>query len=406
MPEDPKWLPAAVGYIRSLVTSRPTSEARSAYTEAAAALLQVYPLQAPPLLFTDPREANRDTFAYLFVNLLLVDIRASLPSLLTTLNSPEYPAMASRLSSSFNIISIFVGFLVRSLEEEEEERPEPLVMAPESLLKLRKAISETMSVTVEYLRDRWDASVAGAMGLHPDARARKAQTSMGSWRTLTWDSFTDRAHEDPLILAAVRALALWLREDENHRLRREATGLVDMFADLYRSSDPDKLDFRAPVLVALEALVTLHQGCELLLGQGMWDTLSKDLVSVFHDAAPGPEEASRGLEIVRVLLSIVEQETSGTQEEWMGLITTVAAWPAVVCEPAPPFVRELRVAVLTLCCALLSAAGTGMRRRYVHSIGAIRGVAQQLSQTIPHGHAQRDAMTDALDCLDDLGRCL
>lgn len=85
-------------------------------------------------------------------------------------------------------------------------------MSPDSLLKLRKSISETMLVAIEYLRDRWDASVAGTMGLHPNARVGTAETATGSRRTLTWDSIATSADDDPLILSAVRALALWLRE--------------------------------------------------------------------------------------------------------------------------------------------------------------------------------------------------
>ena len=393
IPSNPKWLKTVVVYIRNLVASRPTPEARSAYTNAAASLLQAYPTSAPELLFTNDKKGEKP-FAYLFLNLLLIDIRSSTPSLLEQLNTPTYPKVSRRLASAFDVVCIFVGYLVQSLEDESRES---LVMDPESLLKLRKGISETMSVTAEYLRDRWDASVAGAMGLHPDARAGKAETSMGSRFALAWDSMEDGADDDPLILAAVRALALWLREDENDLLRKEATGLTDMFMDLYKSSVSGKLDFRSPILVALEALITIDQGREILLRNEGWQTLSKDLTDVLQctSSVADEGEASRGLEVVRILLPLTELETSGTAEDWMNLVTSIAAWDVPTSEQ-PSIVAEFQISILTLCCSLLVNASPGMRQRYTHSISAINGIAQQLSRSIrsdsPHGEAMQDVL--------------
>ncbi|KAM4055316.1 neurochondrin domain-containing protein [Hirsutella rhossiliensis] len=399
LPTEPRWLKAISGYIQAIVTSRPSSEARSAYTNATASLLQAYPSTTPKLLFTDSKKEDKP-FAYLLISLLLIDIRSSAPLLLEQLNTPGYSATSRRLASAFDIICIFIGHLVRSLEEESLEG---LAMSPDSLLKIRKGISDTMSVTIEYLRDRWDASVAGAMGLHPDARVGNAETSTGSHRTLTWDSIANAANDDPFILSAVRALALWLREDENKLLRKEATGLVDMFMDLYRASTPEKLDFRSPVLVALEALVVLDQGRELFLRHDGWQILSKDLAEIFRNASAMSHEgeASRGTEIVRILLQVVEQESGGTTEEWMNLITTVAAWDLSPQE-RPPEVQEFQVAVLQLSCTLLARASGGMQGRYRHSIDAISGIATQLSRCIGRDSFVREAMEDVIDTLGGL----
>lgn len=399
LPGTPRWLKSVSGYIQSLVTSRPSSEARSAYTNAAASLLQAYPSMAPRLLFTDSKRGDKP-FAYLLVNLLLIDIRSSAPSLLQQLNMPGYAATSRRLASAFDVICIFIGYLVRSLEDES---PECLVMSPDSLLKIRKGISETMSVTIEYLRDRWDASVAGAMGLHPDARVGNAETSTGSYLTLTWDSMANAADDDPFVLSAVRAMALWLREDENELLRKEATGLVDMFMDLYRASAPEKLDFRSPILVALEALVVLDRGRELFLRHDGWRILSKDLTDILGNASVTSHlgDASRGTEVVRILLQVVEQELGGTEEEWMNLITTVAAWDLSLQEQ-PPEVQECQVAVLQLCCTLLASASGGMQNRYRHSIDAISGIAAQLSRCIGRDSFVREAMEDVIDTLGGL----
>ncbi|KEY69418.1 hypothetical protein S7711_05732 [Stachybotrys chartarum IBT 7711] len=397
IPSHPKWLKAVVGYIQNLVTSRPTPEARSAYTNAAASLLQTYPSEAQILLFSD-HEKDGKPFAYLFVNLLLIDIRSTVPSLLEQLNSSTYSTTSRRLASAFDVICFFIGYLVRSLDDEAFDK---LVMPPESLLKLRKGISETMSVTLEYLRDRWDASVAGAMGLHPDARTATAEVSTGSRLTLAWDSKDNSANQDPFTLSAVRALALWLREDENETLRGEATGLTDMLLELYQLQPNDALDFRSPVLVAFEALVTLEQGREMLLNHNGWELLSKDLVSIIHKLTQDIEERdlSRGIEIVRVLLAIADQEASSTPEAWMDLITTVAAWPVPDYEQKPSM-QEFEVAALQLCCTLIVNAGVGMRNRFKHSISAIVGLATTLNQRIPPDNPMIEAMEDVLETLN------
>ncbi|KAK5989067.1 hypothetical protein PT974_10565 [Cladobotryum mycophilum] len=402
IPSDPKWQKTAVNFIRNLVTSRPTPEARSAYTNAAASLLQAYPLTTSNLLFNIEKNEEKP-FPYLLINLLLIDIRSSAPILLEQLNRPEYPNTSRRLASAFDVICIFIGHLVRSLEDESLDA---LIMSPDNLLKLRKGISETMSVTIEYLRDRWDATFAGAMGLHPDARTSTAETSTGSHHTLTWDSLENVADEDPFILSAVRALALWLREDENEMLRKEATGLTDMLMELYQGSSSEKLDFRSPTLVALEALVTFEKGRNLLLSHNGWQTLSKDLHEILQRNTEfiTEEDASRGIEIVRVLLQVAEQTSTGTAEEWMDLVTKAAAWDVFRQQQPPPIVLELQVAVLQLCCALLINASNGMRHRYVHTHSALLGISEKLGRDIPQESFLHELIADVLVALRNLSR--
>ena len=326
------------------------------------------------------------------MNLMLIDIRSSAPTLLEQLNSAEYAKLSRRLASAFDVISMFIGHLVRCLEDDSLET---FTMSPDSLLKLRKGISETMSVTVEYLRDRWDATFAGAMGLHPDARASSTETATGSHRSLAWDSIASAADEDPLILSAVRALALWLREDENEVLRKEATGLIDMFMELYQGSSADKQDFRSAALVGMEALTTMPRGREIFSPQRRMEHIEQRFGWPFATHSEGglATNASRGIEVVRVLLSIAEEESSSTPEEWMDLITATAAWDVSEQDEAP-FVQEFQVAVLQLCCTLLAGASVGMRNRYRQSISAINGIANQLARDISDDSFLAEAMDD------------
>lgn len=276
-------------------------------------------------------------------------------------------------------------------------------MAPDLLLKLRKVVSETMSLAIEYLRDRWDASIGGAMGLHPEARVGTSKTSTGTQYTLAWDSKTDNAKQDPLILAAVRALAIWLREDDNDSLRKEAAGLSDMFMDLYKSSASGGLDFRRPILVALEGIVTIDKGIESLLENQAWETLVQDMLAILqaNSSMSGESEAVRGTEIVRVLLPIVESERPGSRESWMAVITAVAVWDVPEFEQSP-LIYEFEVAVLQLVTALLSNTHSTMQRRYTHSISAILGIVERLKSKVSEDVPLSESLQDVQRTLSPL----
>lgn len=407
VPRDPNWLKTVTAFIRNLVTSKPTAAGRAAYTNLAASLLQICPAEASRLLFTDEGNSEKP-FPYLLINLILVDLRSSFPNLLAQLNSPDYESTSKRLASAFDVVSAFIGFLVRFLEDESLETPiSSLMMAPDLLLKLRQSIAETLSLAIEYLRDRWDAAEAGAMGLHPDARPGAASTSRGSHFTLAWDSKIDRASQDPLILAAVRTLAIWLREDDNDMLRKEAAGLTDMLMDLYRSSAEDgaRLDFRRPVLVALEGTTALEDGAALLLDHNGWEVLTQDLLSILQatSSASGEDEAARGIEIVRVLIPVAERESPGSREAWMAVVTAAAAWDVPDADQ-PPVVYEFQVAVLQLVAALLENTHPGMQRRYVHSVSAVLGIVEQLMGKIVkvHDEALEDSLREVETTLSGL----
>lgn len=373
----------------------------------------MYPIQAPYLLFSDtsttsPSKDTSNPFSYLLISLLLVDIRSSVPILLEQLNSPTYTSLSTRLTSAFDIISHFISHLVRALDSPSPSSTS-LSLSPSDILSLRKNVSETMSNTISYLRDRYDASVAGAMGLHPSARTAPTHTG-GDRLTVAWDSATDRIENDGLILSAVRALALWLREDDNDQLRREAAGLADLFVDLYSASmkrgheERGGLDFRQPVLVAFEGITACEEeGVEALLEHEGWKVLAEDMLGILSASSKetNEEEAGRGIEIVRVLLPIVEAESPGAREEWMDVVTRVAAWH-VPDQRQEGRVEEFQVAVCQLVTALLVNNHPGVVRRYRHSIGAVVGVVRQLRERGKRDAALREELDDVLVTLEEL----
>ncbi|EFX03289.1 hypothetical protein CMQ_3218 [Grosmannia clavigera kw1407] len=425
---DSAWLHPVVCFIRQLATNRPTAVARAAYTHAAAAILCSYPDEAATLLFAPDIDKPADRpFSYLFLSLLLVDMRASLPGLLALLNTPAYGPAASRLASAYDVLSAFVGYLMRTLDDDNDKTSTSLLLPPDSLLRLRTAIAETLSVTAEHLRDRWDAAVAGAPGLHPDARSGFSglgtpATADSAGPPLAWDAAQADVvvNRDPFVLAALRALALWLREDDSADLRREAAGLADMLLDLYRGSTTGStLDFRRPVLVALEGITAAAAADDLdqdpvglLLSHDAWAILSADLLAALQTAAL--PDAARGIELVRILLPIVEAEEPGSRADWMDLVTHVAAWSGP--EDQPPLndrrdasVRaEFHVAVLQLVTSLVANAHPVVCRRYTLSIAAIVGLATRLRPTLvpaligPAGRDLLDALDDVLVTLQNV----
>ena len=279
-------------------------------------------LNFPSLLFSNLAKTtggSKEPSFYLFIKMLLIDIRSTISSLQEKLNSPEYLKISMRIAESFDIVSNFIGYLMRCLDEDDSsEGRSELRFEPSQLLQLRKDISETMSLTIEHLRDRFDASVAGAAGLHPSARIAQNPASSAA-RAISWQSSDMSMSDDPLTLSETRALALWLREDDNDALRREAAGIIDVLFNLY-SEAHSKVDFRSPVLIALEGILAVPEGIEAFLNEEGWSILFKGLQNTLDSDGAGA--AQQGVDTVRVLLAVAESDVTGpSKEDWMNVVS-------------------------------------------------------------------------------------
>ena len=382
----PVWLEALNKLIyNAFIKPRPPGDAavsRPAAILLSASLLHLYPNQYPTLLFNGSifQDTGRDSkpCSYLFVKLLLIDLRTAIPSLQEILNSPEYPLSSARLAASYDLISAFVGFLISGLDDDDNDdnvegasnvdhnknSTAASILTPDLLLQLRLDIAEMISLTIEHLRDRYNASVAGAAGLHLSTQASSVDISSsadaalaGTPLTISWDSATASMPNDPLTLSQLRTLALWLREDDNERLRTEAAGIVDVLLGLYVLKD-ESHEFRSPALIALEGIITTAEGVEAFLVADGWEILVNDLRSILTSG----EDAARGIQIVRVLLDVSESEVSGpTRQEWMEVVKLGPATSALAHNEE---MKELRTAVWQLSVEILVRAPTGMRRRY------------------------------------------
>lgn len=370
-PANPTWLPPLTSLLRKLIVSRPTSLGRSAYTEASSVLLQAYHSSFSDLLFDDVETLDSKPFSYLFVSLLLIDLRSSFSSLLSKLNDPEYSTISKRLAAAFDVVSAFIGVLLRSQDEEPQHPSRPLKISPEIILKLRKAIGETMSITIEYLRDLWD-TVHGAE-TSQSTQSGTSQTSDGVLLTVTWDSIGDRIYEDELVVAALQTLSVWLREDDGDALRVEGVGLMDIFMQLYQANS--RFDFKRPILMALEGITATSKGVESFISHNGWEVLSLDLDSIvklvnsYTTSTLDPfnailVESDRGTGIIRVMLAIVDHESiTGPREDWMTVVQSASmmAHSIVIQDEA---VMDFYINMLLLATALLQSASPGLRSRH------------------------------------------
>lgn len=231
-----------------------------------------------------------------------------------------------RIAESFDVVSNFIGYLVQSLDDNNDPSEGPAIssqlqLEASQLLQLRTDISETMSLTVEHLRDRYDASIAGAAGLHPSARTDPNLSSSGP-RTITWQSSNLSMSEEPLTLSEIRALALWLREDDNDALRKEAASIMDVLLSLFAKTQAGG-DFSSPVLIALEGILMVPEGVEAFLNEGAWEIIYQRLLRALDSEEAGAAE--QGIEAVRVLLVVVESDVTGpSKEDWLTVVGLVA----------------------------------------------------------------------------------
>ena len=327
----------------STKSSRPTPLSRSAATRLASLYLQRSPLQSTQARSSFDLFARKDPkgdkpFSYIFAQYVLIDIRSTIPTLMTNLASPNYQHDSLRLAAGYDVISGFIGYLlsVMSSEEDNDEttqsQPQPQIettlISPDLLLKLRRDLSETFSLTLEYLRDRWDAVTTGARGLDPSARVDPKAPPM-----LTWDNPTIPPEEDPILLAGLRAVSLWLREDENSELNAQAMGVLDVLVGLYEGSMKGKgvVDFRPPVLLLFEAVVGYEQeAAKVLLESGAWELLAADLRDAVEQME-GPERTGVSTsrhtigDVAGVLQLLVKSDAAPqSREVWMDVVKMAA----------------------------------------------------------------------------------
>lgn len=390
LPQSPPWLGSLAGLIRQSCVGRPRPTAAKTRKSAlllTASLLHLFPSSFPSVLFNEAPKSriaqDSKPLTHLFIKLLLIEIRSTVPYLQERANSNDVPT-SDGLAASYDIITAFIGFLIQLLDKEDSasesddgtNHSSTSIFPPSFLLQLRADISEAMSITIEHLRDRLEnfASQFSPLKLIAPSPAENPSAKIT---------------QDPLTLSQLRTLALWLREDDNYALRKEAASITDTFLALYALEDP-ALEFRSPVLIALEGTLAVPEGIEAFLAIDGWAILVQDLRAILAPPSPDARAVARGIEIVRVLLSIVESDVVGpAKEPWMDLINLITPSSpnpksnsknktASAPEPPPPLHWDLRIALAQLAVELLTRAPRNVRRRWMGAAAPVLAMARAL----------------------------
>lgn len=346
--------PANLAWLDSLVEliyesclihqSTSTPNNREAAVTLAATSLHSFPLIFPSLLFGGARlaDSSEDSkpLSYLFVKLLIIDIRSTMPSLQTSISSNDSHTL-ERIAASYDILSAFVGFLIQLLDESPGLPTASVQISPSLLLQLRADISEAMSLTIEFLRDRFDIFTKQPV----NSNLIEFIPSPGM-----------EAAKDPLTLSQLRTLALWLREDDNDALREEASSLISVFLTLY-ALDNQSIEFRSPILIALEGILNTLEGVEAFMAADGWNILTSDLQNILSLSSG---DTHHGIEIVRILLTVAESDFVGpAKEDWIKIIKFACSNPSYVSTDG----LELHVSIAQLAAEVLTRAPRNLRRK-------------------------------------------
>lgn len=212
--------------------------------------------------------------------------------------------------------------------------------------------------------------------------------------SLTWESgLPGGLLTDPLVVASVRALGLWLREEES--LRVEAGGMVDFFLGLWTKGAEAGVDYRVWVLGALEGVCEEEHGRVQFAKYKGWDTVWGDLKRIYGGGLE-EDEVRLAIAEARLLVEVVTME--GRAEE--GWVKDVAATANI---KGVSGVRvELDAEVLKLASACLANVGRGNRNRLQAEVRKVREVAGRLVADLGGKKGEEATLGLVVEVLEEL----
>ncbi|KAI5840085.1 Neurochondrin-domain-containing protein [Morchella snyderi] len=380
LPDDTAWVSTLYDALLRLLGARHTSAIRHSGIVIAAALLHRYP---PALLFspanvTAPADPDAKPPLHHFLQLTLITLRASFPSLLESLNTPTYAATSQTLAAAYDITAALLTHLITASDDDDDhDDSSSTALPPTTLLQLRTDLSETFSLTLEHLRDRWDAAFAGASGLELDLTPGHGEP--GVPLTLTWDHGAPGGLlRDPIIMASVRALALWLREDES--LRVEAGGLMDVWLGLWARGADAGVDYRVWVVAALEGVLEEEHGRAEFARCGGWRVVFSDLKRIYNSpgggGGAGEEEDEDELRVGVAEARLLAEGVALAGEAAEGMVVDAVALAGI--KGTRGLRLELDAEVLRLASACVVNVHRGVRKRLAGEVAKVKEVARRL----------------------------
>ncbi|KAI0118731.1 Neurochondrin-domain-containing protein [Nemania sp. FL0031] len=364
---NPQWLQPVARLIHEMASSKQTEDGRRAYTQCAASLLATYPEKAPEALFSDDPNSSKP-IAYLFVKMVQVDILSTLHVLMPKLTAAEYPSISRRIAAALDVMTAFVGFLITAADDITIQQG----LTPDRIIELHEELVRTIGDVMEYLRDRWDAFLLGTRTIEP---TRASGTSI---------------FEDPIIPAAIRLVATWLRDDDGEALRTQAAGLVELFAELYgRRTSTDMPEVRLPIIAALEGILQTPDGREAfnetdLLSRHLYPDLRLILTSQNGDLTAS--DYIRGSAIEQVLHILMEyDETSRYHAGSMDLLELIAKYDVKPIKAEGGLLDrsrlDLQTDTLELAVTVLEATSRSAPLEFQQKIkDALKGIASKIME--------------------------
>ncbi|MCJ1380556.1 hypothetical protein MMC17_003664 [Xylographa soralifera] len=151
-------------------------------------LLHQYP-QFRVIFFDPSRKSGQLPYCYIFSTTLLIDIRATLPSLPEVSKTSTYSETSNRLAASYDLVFAHLDYILQT--EDDDDNIVTTSLPFDLILKLRDDIAEAIRFTIECLYDRYNA-----------------MSESSKTRDLLIMS------QDPLVISQIGALGFWLHEDD------------------------------------------------------------------------------------------------------------------------------------------------------------------------------------------------
>ena len=279
---------------------------------------------------TGSKTSNPDQppLSYLLLSTIHANIMATVPYLQESRRYDDYETTSSRLIKEYDITSSFIGYLVTDIDANEGGDEFSLPMLPDLLLKIQGKITDILNVTIEHLRDRYDACATGALGPRAPAPSSDQATSGGaSTAAEAYGAMLD----DPLTLSQIQTLSLWLANEDEEGLRKAAAGIMDVLKTIYqpvRAGDSvasGKSQARSCVLEALSGITQTSEGIETFLRGDWWTTLTEDLKDQVSLMLSTGNQDARCITILNILVTVLNSgATPYPKMQWIPEILNIS----------------------------------------------------------------------------------
>lgn len=232
----------------------PSPEEREYCIVITAQLMHLFPL---PLFFATgtASKALRNPFPYVFIQVVIIDAQAAFSSLIEQHNSSIYADLVRRQAACFDIIVAYLTYLSNTTSLNETGLDSNL------LLRLRNDIGVTFQLSLEFLQEVWNLSQSGFVG---------SVINLKEKHQLACSTAPLRFCTNPVITSIMRALSLWLQEDDS--LRKDAACITHLLLDVWKTSEL-RVEFRSWIVAALDGITDEEPGRIEFLCRGGWDSL-------------------------------------------------------------------------------------------------------------------------------------